>query len=352
MPDKPWMMRTYSGHSTARASNELYRTNIARGQTGLSVAFDLPTQTGYDPDDPLAHGEVGKVGVPVAHLGHMQQLLDGIPVGEMNTSMTINATAAWLLGLYVANAEDQGVAAAQLRGTTQNDIVKEYLSRGTYIFPPRPSRRLDRRHGRVLRGAHPEVEPDQRLQLPPAGGGRDAGAGDRVRARHCDRCARRGARVGSGRRRPVPRGVRVDQLLRERRHPLRRGDVQDAGLHRAVGSHRPRALRRHRRQGPPVPLRRAGEQPRADRGAAREQRPAHRARGPRRDAVEASPRPVDPAAGVERGARSPPSVGPAVVAAHPTGARARDRPARVRGHLRRLEGGRGEDGGAGRGGDR
>jgi (2R)-ethylmalonyl-CoA mutase len=141
-PDRPWLMRTYSGHSTAKASNQLYRTNLAKGQTGLSVAFDLPTQTGYDPDDPLARGEVGKVGVPVAHLGHMGELLDGIPVGEMNTSMTINAPAAWLLGLYVANAERQGVASKQLRGTTQNDIVKEYLSRGTYIFPPLPSRRL------------------------------------------------------------------------------------------------------------------------------------------------------------------------------------------------------------------
>jgi (2R)-ethylmalonyl-CoA mutase len=140
--EKPWLMRTYSGHSTPRASNELYRTNLAKGQTGLSVAFDLPTQTGYDPDAPEARGEVGKVGVPVAHLGHMRQLLDGIPPGEMNTSMTINATAAWLLGLYVANAEDQGVASQALRGTTQNDIVKEYLSRGTYIFPPLPSRRL------------------------------------------------------------------------------------------------------------------------------------------------------------------------------------------------------------------
>jgi ethylmalonyl-CoA mutase len=140
--DAPWMMRTYSGHSTAKASNELYRTNLAKGQTGLSIAFDLPTQTGYDPDDPHAVGEVGKVGVPVAHLGHMEQLLDGIPVGEMNTSMTINATAAWLLGLYVANAERQGVESRALRGTTQNDIVKEYLSRGTYIFPPLPSRRL------------------------------------------------------------------------------------------------------------------------------------------------------------------------------------------------------------------
>lgn len=141
-PDRPWMMRTYSGHSTAKASNELYRTNLAKGQTGLSIAFDLPTQTGYDPDSALARGEVGKVGVPVVHLGHMSQLLDQIPVGDTNTSMTINATAAWLLGLYVANAENQGVQASALRGTTQNDIVKEYLSRGTYIFPPLPSRRL------------------------------------------------------------------------------------------------------------------------------------------------------------------------------------------------------------------
>jgi (2R)-ethylmalonyl-CoA mutase len=140
--DRPWMMRTYSGHSTAAASNELYRTNLARGQTGLSIAFDLPTQTGYDPDDPMARGEVGKVGVPVAHLGHVRTLLDGIPPGEMNTSMTINATAAWLLALYVANAREQGVEPDALRGTTQNDIVKEYLSRGTYIFPPEPSRRL------------------------------------------------------------------------------------------------------------------------------------------------------------------------------------------------------------------
>ncbi|TVR23988.1 MAG: protein meaA [Ilumatobacter sp.] len=140
--DRPWMMRTYSGHSTARASNELYRTNLSRGQTGLSIAFDLPTQTGYDPDSPMARGEVGKVGVPVAHLGHMRTLLDGIPPGQMNTSMTINATASWLLALYVANAEEQGVPSTELRGTTQNDIVKEYLSRGTYIFPPEPSRRL------------------------------------------------------------------------------------------------------------------------------------------------------------------------------------------------------------------
>ncbi len=140
--DEPWMMRTYSGHSTAGASNALYRTNLAKGQTGLSIAFDLPTQTGYDPDHVLARGEVGKVGVPVVHLGHMRTLLDGIPPGQMNTSMTINATAAWLLALYVANAAEHGVPTAALRGTTQNDIVKEYLSRGTYIFPPVPSKRL------------------------------------------------------------------------------------------------------------------------------------------------------------------------------------------------------------------
>ena len=140
--DDPWLIRTYSGHSTAHASNELYRTNLAKGQTGLSIAFDLPTQTGYDPDHELANGEVGKVGVPVVHLGHMRTLLNGIPPAQMNTSMTINATAAWLLALYIANAQEQDVTPPQLRGTTQNDIVKEYLSRGTYIFPPAPSKRL------------------------------------------------------------------------------------------------------------------------------------------------------------------------------------------------------------------
>jgi (2R)-ethylmalonyl-CoA mutase len=142
VPDKPWLMRTYSGHSSARASNELYRSNLAKGQTGLSVAFDLPTQTGYDPDHPLARGEVGKVGVPVPYLGAMRTLFEGIPLDEMNTSMTINATAMWLFGMYLALAEERGVHPALLAGTTQNDIVKEYLSRGTYIFGPEPSRRL------------------------------------------------------------------------------------------------------------------------------------------------------------------------------------------------------------------
>ena len=141
-PDRPWMMRTYAGHSTAKASNELYRRNLEKGQTGLSVAFDLPTQTGYDPDDELARGEVGKVGVPISHRGDMAALMDGIPLGEMNTSMTINATAAWLLALYIVAAENQGVAQDQLQGTTQNDIIKEFLARGTYAFPPAPSMRL------------------------------------------------------------------------------------------------------------------------------------------------------------------------------------------------------------------
>jgi (2R)-ethylmalonyl-CoA mutase len=140
--DRPWLMRTYSGHSSARASNELYRTNLSKGQTGLSVAFDLPTQTGYDSDHPLARGEVGKVGVPIDHLGDMEALFDQIPLDQMNTSMTINATAPWLLALYVAVAERQGVDPARLQGTTQNDVLKEYLSRGTYIFPPEPSVRL------------------------------------------------------------------------------------------------------------------------------------------------------------------------------------------------------------------
>ncbi len=141
-PDRPWMMRTYAGHSDARRSNELYRKNLEKGQTGLSIAFDLPTQTGYDPDHELAKGEVGKVGVSIAHKGDMETLLDGIPLDQMNTSMTINATAAWLLALYIVVADDQDVAEDKLQGTTQNDILKEYLSRGTYAFPPGPSMRL------------------------------------------------------------------------------------------------------------------------------------------------------------------------------------------------------------------
>src|SRR6476661_3296030 len=146
--DRPWVMRTYAGHSSATESNKLYRMNLAKGQTGLSVAFDLPTQTGYDPDSPLARGEVGKVGVPVPHLGEMRRLFEDIPLTEMNTSMTINAVAMWMLAMYQVVAEEQNPelsaeeVAAQLAGTTQNDIIKEYLSRGTYAFPPEASMRL------------------------------------------------------------------------------------------------------------------------------------------------------------------------------------------------------------------
>lgn len=140
--DRPWLFRTYAGHSTAKASNALYRTNLSKGQTGLSVAFDLPTQTGYDSDHELSKGEVGKVGVPVAHLGDMRMLFDEIPLEQMNTSMTINATAPWLLALYIAVAEEQGADISKLQGTVQNDIIKEYLSRGTYVCPPRPSLRM------------------------------------------------------------------------------------------------------------------------------------------------------------------------------------------------------------------
>ena len=140
--DRPWIFRTYAGHSTAAESNKLYRKNLAKGQTGLSIAFDLPTQTAYDSDHVLAKGEVGKVGVPIGHLGDMRALFDEIPVAEMNTSMTINAPAAWLLSLYVALADEQGADRKALQGTTQNDIIKEYLSRGTYVFPPKPSMRL------------------------------------------------------------------------------------------------------------------------------------------------------------------------------------------------------------------
>jgi len=142
MRNKPWIFRTYAGHSAAAESNALYRKNLAKGQTGLSVAFDLPTQTGYDCDHALAKGEVGKVGVAISHLGDMRMLFENIPLGEMNTSMTINATAAWLLALYIAVADEEGIDRHVLQGTTQNDIIKEYLSRGTYVFPPAPPMRL------------------------------------------------------------------------------------------------------------------------------------------------------------------------------------------------------------------
>ena len=248
--DRPWVIRTYAGHSSAAKSNALYRRNLAKGQTGLSVAFDLPTQTGYDPDDELARGEVGKVGVPVSHLGDMRQLFDGIPLSEANTSMTINAPAMWLLALYVAVAEEQGADRAQLSGTTQNDIVKEYLSRGTYVFPPAPSMRLITDMIAWSYTNIPKWNPinicSYHLQ--------EAGATPAQELAYAlcdgDRGARLGAGLRPGPRRRVRPGRRAHLVLRQRRAPVRRGDVQDPGAVAALGRHHPGALRRARTRRP------------------------------------------------------------------------------------------------------
>ena len=206
MRDKPWIFRTYAGHSTAPQSNALYRKNLAKGQTGLSVAFDLPTQTGYDSDHPLARGEVGKVGVPISHLGDMRTLFDGIPLGEMNTSMTINATAAWLLALYVALADERGVARTAL---ARHHPERHHQGISVARHPRLSAGGLDaadQGHDRVRDPRNAEMESDQHLLLSSAGGGRDAGAGDRLRARQCDRGARHREGIRRGRaRRPSAR---------------------------------------------------------------------------------------------------------------------------------------------------
>ena len=314
--DKPWIFRTYAGHSTAAASNALYRKNLSKGQTGLSVAFDLPTQTGYDSDHPLAKGEVGKVGVPISHLGDMRMLFDGIPLGEMNTSMTINATAAWLLALYVALADEQGVAR---ENAARHDAERHH--QGISVA----------RHLRVSAGAvdaadqgrdpvhdqgNAEMESDECLLLSPAGGRRDAGAGTRLRARHRHRRARRGEGVGPMRAGGIRRGGRAHLVLRQCRAALRHRNLQDARLHRTVGRDHARALRRDRRQAAAVPLWRAGQLARADRAAAGKQRRSHSDRDAGGDAVEGRARPRGAAAGLERGARPAAAVGPAMVAAH------------------------------------
>ena len=328
------------GPLDGRRSNELYRGNLAKGQTGLSVAFDLPTQTGYDADHELARGEVGKVGVPVGHKGDMQALLDGIPLDRMNTSMTINATAAWLLALYIVTAEETGVDAAALQGTTQNDIIKEYLSRGTYAFPPAPSLRLIADTVAYTVEHVPNWNPvnicSYHLQ--------EAGATpvqeiayamataiavlDEVRPRVGEeRMGAVFARISFF----VNAGVRFV----EEHAKLRAMAVlwEELGRER-YGVDRPQA--------PALPLRRAGQLARAHRVPAGEQRAADRARGARRHARPRRPRARDPAPGLERGARPAAAVGPAVVAADPAGARLRDRPARVPGPVRGLA----RDGGA------
>ena len=243
-PDKPWLFRTYAGHSTAAKSNELYRKNLAKGQTGLSIAFDLPTQTGYDSDHELARGEVGKVGVPVSHLGDMRTLLDGIPLDEMNTSMTINATAAWLLALYVATADAQGAPREKLTGTIQNDIIKEYLSRGTYVFPPEPSLRLIKDTIVFSRSAMPKWNPTNvcSYHLQEAG----ATPVQELAFALATAQAVLDAVKASGEVAPDDFGAdrRAHLVLRQRGAQVHHRDLQDARLQRAVGRDHDRALRR------------------------------------------------------------------------------------------------------------
>ena len=340
--DRPWVIRTYAGHSSAATSNALYRRNLAKGQTGLSVAFDLPTQTGYDPDDELARGEVGKVGVPVSHIGDMRTLFDGIPLAEANTSMTINAPAMWLLALYVAVADEHGAPRATLAGTTQNDIVKEYLSRGTYVFPPAPSLRLisDMIAWSVAEipkwnpinicsyhlqeaGATPAQELAYALSTAIAVLDAVRDAGQVPPERFPDVVARISFFVNAGLR-------FVEEMCKMRAF---------AALWDEITA---RALRRRGPAQAQAPLRRAGQLAGPHRGAAGEQRAADRAGDAGGHALARRPGPRDPAPGVERGARPAAAVGPAVGAAHAAGARLRDRPAGVRGPLRRLARGRGQ----------
>ena len=279
----------------------------------------------------------------------MHALFDGIPLDEMNTSMTINATAAWLLALYVTVAEENGVERSKLTGHDAERHHQGVPLAGDLRLPPRPLDAADRRHRRLHRQRDPELEPDQRLQLPPPGGRRDAGAGDRLRALHRDRGARRGQGPRPGRRGGLPQGLRADLVLRQRRRALHRGAREAPRDVRALGGARPRALRRHRREAPAPALRRPGELARPDRGAAGEQRAADRPRGAGGDPRPRRPRPRDPAPGLERGARPAAPLGPAVEPADPADPRQRDRPARVPRHLRGLEGDRRAGRRAGRG---
>ena len=282
--DRPWVIRTYAGHSSAAKSNALYRRNLAKGQTGLSVAFDLPTQTGYDPDDELARGEVGKVGVPVSHLGDMRTLFDGIPLAEANTSMTINAPAMWLLALYVAVAEEQGADRAQLAGhDAERHRQGVPLARHLRV-PAGAEHAADHRHDRLVVHRHPEVEPDQHLQLPPAGGRRDPRAGAGVLAVDRDRAC--STRCATPARSPRPTfgtvvgrisffvnaGLRfVEEMCKMRAFVAALGRDHAASATAITDAKAAQAA-----------LRRAGQLARPDRGAAGEQRPADRAGDARR----------------------------------------------------------------------
>ena len=353
--DRPWLLRTYAGHSSAAESNALYRRNLAKGQTGLSVAFDLPTQTGYDADHDLARGEVGRVGVPVGHLGDMRALFDGIPLERTNTSMTINATAMWLLALYQVVAEEQGADIAKLAGTTQNDIIKEYLSRGTYVFPPGPSLRLTTDVIAYTVARMPRWNPinvcSYHLQ--------EAGATpvQEIAYAMCTAIAVLDAVRDSGQVPPerMSEVVGAGVLLRQRGRPLRRGDVQDAGLRPDLGQGHAGAVRNRRPRPPPLPLWRPGQLAGPDRGAAGEQRPADRPGDAGRHPLQGCPGPGRAAPRLERGAGPAAALGPAVEPAHPAGPRVRVGPAGVRRPVQRLPGGGGQDGGAAgrrRGGDR
>ncbi len=242
--DKPWIFRTYAGHSTAAASNALYRKNLGKGQTGLSVAFDLPTQTGYDSDHPLAKGEVGKVGVPISHIGDMRMLFDGIPLGAMNTSMTINATAAWLLALYVALADEQDVPRAK---AARHDAERHHqgISVARHLrLPAGAVDAADQGRDPVHDRGNAEMESDECLLLPSAGSRRDAGAGACLRARHRDRRARRGEGVRPMRGGRIRRGGRPHLVLRQCRAALHHRNLQAARFYRIVGRDHARALRR------------------------------------------------------------------------------------------------------------
>ena len=334
--DKPWIFRTYAGHSTARDSNALYRKNLAKGQTGLSVAFDLPTQTGYDSDHVLARGEVGKVGVPVSHLGDMRALFDGIPLGTMNTSMTINATAAWLMALYIAVADEQGAPRAALTGTIQNDIIKEYLSRGTYVFPPAPSMRLIKDVAIFTTTELPKWNPmnicSYHLQ--------EAGATPVQELAFALATAI-----------AVLDTVKASGEVTQEKFGEVVGRISffvNAGLRFVTEICKMRAFvelwdeitrERYGITDPKQRLFRYGVQVNSlgpDRAAAGKQRHAHHDRDAGGDAVEERARPRRAAAGLERGARPAAAVGPAMVAAHAADPRLRDRPAGIRRHVRRL----------------
>ena len=346
--DRPWVMRTYAGHSDARRSNELYRRNLAKGQTGLSVAFDLPTQTGYDPDHVLARGEVGKVGVSIVHKGDMHALLDGIPLDEMNTSMTINATAAWLLGLYVTVAEENGVDRSQLKGTTQNDIIKEYLSRGTYAFPPEPSMRLIADMVAFTVNEVPNWNPTNicSYHLQEAGAtpvqeiayalSTGIAVLDEVQAR--GQVAEEDFPKVFGRISFfVNAGIRLIEEIAKLRAMGRLWN--EIGRER-YGVTDEKMLRfRYGVQVNSLGLTEAQPENNVQRIVLEALAVTL---SPRR------PRPRDPAPGLERGDGPAPPLGPAVEPADPAGAGQRDRPARVPRHLRGLEG----DGRAGRGADR